>query len=186
MKKQTLRYGSLGIGCILILLTLNLLYWTTSDRQVQCVRKLERGRKLNLYEKCSIYQIHLGICTFGWFVSPEATKQQIYLMWEHGDIEWDNAYIKKAMKDYMSKKGSKKNYVGIPYSDIRRLRLSTALNGTRIYTNNKGEKVVGAWFYFPKIKTDTVILGFRFNESLLSYLQDIGWLHAYRFAYKLE
>lgn len=186
MNQKIFKRCGLVVVCILFLFILNLLYWTTSNKQSQCVNKLNENKSLSLYEKCSIYQIHLGVCIFGWIVSPEATKQEIYLMWKHGDIEWDNSYVKETMKVYKSKKGYKKNRVYIPYSDIGKLRLSTALNGTEIYTNGKGEKVVGAWFYYPKLQTNTIILGFKFNESLLSYLQDIGWLHAYKFSYKLE
>lgn len=186
MNQKIFKRCGFVVVCILFLFILNLLYWTTSNKQSQCVNKLNENKSLSLYEKCSIYQIHLGVCIFGWIVSPEATKQEIYLMWKHGNIEWDNPYVKRAMKGYKSKKGYKKNRVYIPYSDISKLRLSTALNGTEIYTNGKGEKVVGAWFYYPKLQANTIILGFKFNESLLSYLQDIGWLHAYKFSYKLE
>ena len=56
----------------------NVIYWITSDIQQKCYDKIKNKTELNLYEKCSIYSLNLCICAFGWVLSPEATRQQVW------------------------------------------------------------------------------------------------------------
>lgn len=156
----------LPILLINVIALANLLYWTTSDRQQECIRKIEQGRDLTLYEKCSVYSIHCAIMTFGSLVSPEAARQEFYLSYPHGEKVWKNNFNIK-----------KQGRIGLPYT-IGNLRTACALNGCYLV----GDSIQGVMEY-PYLKEDTRILGFRFNEGLLNYLQTEGWLFPYKFKY---
>lgn len=61
--------------------------------------------------------------------------------------------------------------------------MACAINGYKVTKNGANYKVEGTITY-PFIKDDTKILCFRFNEGLLHYLQEIGWLFPYEFEYR--
>ena len=65
---------------VITLIAGNVIYWITSDIQLKCYEKIKNKIELNLYEKCSIYSLNLCICAFGWVLSPEATRQQIWCL----------------------------------------------------------------------------------------------------------
>lgn len=151
---------------------LNVLYWTTTDRQQECIAKLERGEGLSLYEKCSVYSIHLAIMSVGYLVSPEAATEEFYLTYPHGKKVWHNNF-------FVSKCDTGR--ISLPYTPPY-LRVACALNGYYVVKNDTGYTINGTIEY-PFIREDTKILCFRINEGLLYYLQEIGWLFPYDFEY---
>lgn len=67
------------IYCLLIIISLifiNGCYFVFHGQHIAS-QKLEAGKDLNKYEICSIYTMHLAICTVGWIYGPEATKEYI-------------------------------------------------------------------------------------------------------------
>jgi len=129
-------------------------------------------KHLIFYEKCSIYSIHLAIMTAGYFLSPEAAKEEFYMSYPHGKKIWYNDF-------FLSKCTTGR--IALPYTP-QNLRVACALNGYDV--NKRGmDYFVSGTCQYPFIKEDTKILCFRFNEGLLSYLQEIGWLFPYEFEY---
>ena len=194
------------IIALIVLITLiagNVVYWITSDIQQQCYTKIKRGEELNLYEKASIYSINLCICAFGWPLSPEATVQQILctiptkdtivlnsrFFSEHEKVvslikKYPNATINNPTKIAWS---PKYNEFGLwsAYTSGN-CRIGLACNGMYLYKED-GDWVISyiQEFAFPKLPEPTIIGPFKFHESLIRYLQDIGWLYKPNFKWKL-
>ena len=66
-------------------------------------------------------------------------------------------------------------------------RIALALNGMYLYKEDS-EWVISyiKEFAFPKLPSPTIIGPFKFHESLIRYMQDIGWLYAPNFKWVLE
>ena len=47
--------------------------------QDRTMNKIQKGEDVSLYEKCSIYTMHMAVYLFGWPLSPEAAGE-IYRM----------------------------------------------------------------------------------------------------------
>ena len=181
-----------------------MLYWVTSDIQQECYLRVKKGEDLNLYEKCSIYSINLCICAFGWPLSPEATIQQILCTVPTKDtVVLHSRYfarhekIKGLMKKYPN--ATKENPALIAwkadYNEFKLWsaytfengRIALALNGMYLYKED-GEWVISyiKKFAFPKLPEPTIIGPLKFHESLIRYMQDIGWMYAPDFKWVLE
>jgi hypothetical protein len=161
---------------VIIFTIINLFYWTTSDRQQQCVAKLENNKELNLYEKCSIYSIHVAIFTIGQVISPESATQQFYMSYPHG-----KKLFKTNILDNL-----KIGTVKLPYT-LKNARVACTVNTWHVkekVINNKHIKYIHSICKYDYIHDDTIILGFRFNEGLFNYLQKIGWLFPYEIEYQ--
>jgi hypothetical protein len=175
--KKTLKRAVLVIVVLNVLAIINLLVWATSSTiQQGCIAKLENGKQLNLYEKCSIYSMHVAIFSVGQFVSREAATQQFYMSYPHG---------KKIFKTTILK-NLKLGRVGLRYTP-KNLRVACALNGWYVKertVNGHPMKYVHDICKYNYIHDDTIILGFHFNEGLLTYLQKVGWLFPYEFEYQ--
>lgn len=169
MTKQFIKYSLRALLVVVVLVLVNGTYWLLSDIQVKTYAKVLRGEELNLYEKCSVYSIHVGICTFGWFASPEATRMQC-LMFFHRDEVWElhSRYFTRLYKDRQD------GYIAFADYSIGHLRESLALNGTY----KKGNRIFPRdyLFVYPKLKKPTYIGPFKFHEGLVRHLQDINWL----------
>lgn len=192
------------IVCSILLagVIINGTYWLLSDIQMDCYNKVYNQKQdLNLYEKCSIYSIHLGICCFGYILSPEATKQELLCLFPttgivelHSNSLSENktisAFITKypnATKDnpiYLSWKSSVDNKTGYltPYhinlQEMQDLRCALAVNGSYLYKENDTWKITfeNNEFKYPHLRGYTYIGAFKFHQSLLRYLQETGWL----------
>ena len=53
--------------------------------QHKSMAKLESGSELNLYEKCSIYTMHVALWTLGWPLSPQAARECFMLHFPQKD-----------------------------------------------------------------------------------------------------
>ena len=188
----------------IILIAGNVVLWVTSDIQQRCYNKIENKIELNLYEKCSVYSLNLCICTFGWILSPEATRQQIWCtiptkdtIVRHSKHFSNDEYIKSLIKKNPNATISNptriawkasNNQFGL-YSAYNRnnMRSALACNGVYLYKED------GYWvisnikeYAFPNLSTPTIIGPFKFHEGLIRYLQDIGWLHKPHFKWILK
>lgn len=155
-----------------------MIYWITSDIQQECYNKVKNKIELNLYEKCSVYSLHLGICTFSWILSPEASLQQC-LCTIHSDRIWElhSRYISRKFMNY------EKKYIGTKYA-FGNLRWSLALNGTYYHGDYIAPKDYK--FVYPDLKCPTYIGPFKFHEGLIRHLQDIGWLSVPRIKWMIK
>ena len=201
---KTSKKISIGILVIILLFASNVAYWVLSDVQQECYLRVKKGEDLNLYEKCSMYSINICICTLGWFASPEATIQQILCTVPTKDtVVLHSKYfarhdkIKGLMKKYPN--ATKNNPALIAWKadynefklwsayTFKNGRIALALNGMYLYKEDD-EWVISyiKEFAFPKLPSPTIIGPFKFHESLIRYMQDIGWLYAPQFKWVLD
>lgn len=201
LKDSTLKNLAVLLLISIALFNLNLGYWVLSDRQDICYNKVYKQNKpLNFYEKCSIYSIHLGICMYGWIISPEAWRQQIFCtipcnelhVWKSNHLKNDDYIMKicNSSRDsvfitYTPKNNSFGKHTAYNYENIR---TAVAVNGTYLVKNNKSIYITppNNEFLFPHIKETTYIGPFKFNESLLRHLQKIGWLYIPRYKWMIS
>lgn len=200
MKKKVI----ITLIVLITLIAANVVYWITSDIQQECYTKIKRGEELNLYEKSSIYTINLCICAFGWPLSPEATVQQILCtiptkknLTLHSRFFSRHETIQTLMKKYPNTTATKPALIAWSpqYNDFGlwsaytsgNCRAGLALNGIYLYKED-GEWVISCIkeFAFPKLPEPTIIGPFKFHESLIRYLQDIGWLYKPHFKWVLD
>ena len=202
--KKTKKTILISVAVIITLIAANVVYWITSDIQQQCYKKIKSGQELNLYEKSSIYSLNLCICAFGWPLSPEATVQQILCTIPtkdtvilHSRHFSKHDKVKSLVKRYPNATVNKPTLVAwaADYNEFglwsaytfQNARMALACNGMYLYKEN-GEWVISyiQEFAFPYLPEPTIIGPFKFHESLIRYLQDIGWLYKPHFKWVLD
>ena len=191
---------------IITLIAGNVIYWITSDIQQKCYDKIKNKIELNLYEKCSIYSLNLCICAFGWILSPEATRQQIWCL-----IPTENTIVRRSkylsnnekIKTLIAKhpNATIKNPIYVAwkpgnnqfglYSAYNKdnMRIALACNGVYLYKENDDHWVLSPkneLFVYPNLSKPTIIGPFKFHEGLIRHLQDIGWLHKPKIKWQLD
>jgi hypothetical protein len=183
----------IALATFLVVFTANVLYWTLSDIQQDCFIRIKNGAELNLYEKFSIYSINLCICAFGWPFSPEATRQQIWCTFPtndtiiaHSDYFSNHEKIKSLIKKHPNATVDNPTKIAWKAYTFQNARIALACNGMFLYKDN-GEWVISniKEFAFPVLPEPTIIGPFKFHESLIRYLQDIGWLYKPHFKWAL-
>ena len=202
--KKTKKTILISVAAIITLIAANVVYWITSDIQQQCYKKIKSGQELNLYEKSSIYSINLCICAFGWPLSPEATVQQILCTIPtkdtvilHSRHFSKHDKVKSLVKRYPNATANKPTLVAWAgdYNEFglwsaytfQNARMALACNGMYLYKED-GDWVISyiQEFAFPYLPEPTIIGPFKFHESLIRYLQDIGWLYKPHFKWVLD
>lgn len=182
----------------------NVVYWITSDIQQECYKKIKSGEDLNFYEKSSVYTMNLCICAFGWPLSPEATIQQILCtvptkdaITLHSRFFSKHEKVQSLIKQYPNATVDNPTLVAwkADYNEFglwsaytfQNGRIALACNGMYLYKEN-GDWVISyiQEFAFPKLPEPTIIGPFKFHESLIRYLQDIGWLYKPHFKWVLN
>lgn len=189
---------------VIALIAGNVLYWVTSDIQQKCYLKIKQGNELNFYEKSSIYSINLCMCAFGWVVSPEATRQQIWCtIPTKGTIIRKNRYFARheKVRELMAKypNATEKNPAYLAWKpqnnefgqytayNLKNMRIAVACNGIYLYKENSDWVISYIKEYaFPKLSKPTIIGPFKFHEGLIRHLQDIGWLYKPKFKWILK
>ncbi len=200
MRKKIL----IALLIVISAIAVNVVYWITSDIQQECYKKIKSGKDLNFYEKSSIYTMNLCICAFGWPLSPEATIQQILCtvptkdtITLHSRFFSKHEKVQSLIKQYPNatvynptKIAWKADYnefdMWSAYT-FQNGRIALACNGMYLYKED-GEWVISyiQEFAFPKLPEPTIIGPFKFHESLIRYLQDIGWLYKPHFKWVLN
>ena len=200
MRKKIL----IALLIVISAIAVNVVYWITSDIQQECYKKIKSGKDLNFYEKSSIYTMNLCICAFGWPLSPEATIQQILCtvptkdtITLHSRFFSKHEKVQSLIKQYPNATvynptkiawSPKYNEFGLwsAYTSGN-CRIGLACNGMYLYKEN-GDWVISyiQEFAFPKLPEPTIIGPFKFHESLIRYLQDIGWLYKPHFKWVLN
>lgn len=166
--KRLLKSCLIVCSILLASIIINQSYWLLSDIQQQTYDKLQH-EKLNLYEKSSIYSIHLSMCALGWILSPEAALQQCLCCIHHDGVwELHSRYFSDKFKV------KKEGYISYSSYNFHNFRESLALNGTYYYDGKIYPK--DCLFIYPNLQKVTYIGPFKFHEGLFRYLQDIGWM----------
>ena len=202
--KKTKKTILISVAVVITLIAANVVYWITSDIQQQCYKKIKSGQELSLYEKSSIYSINLCICAFGWPLSPEATVQQILCTIPtkdtvilHSRHFSKHDKVKSLVKRYPNATVNKPTFVAwaADYNEFglwsaytfQNARMALACNGMYLYKEDGGWVISYIQEYaFPYLPEPTIIGPFKFQESLIRYLQDIGWLYKPHFKWVLD
>ena len=170
--------------------------------QQRSMAKLERGAGLNLYEKCSIYTMHVALWSLGWPLSPQAARECFMLHFPQKDTVFIDMHLKSPRIE-SAVVSLKERPVG---SSVR-----VVWNGADAYSLASPEhkaaiavnpcRVVKEWqesymytcgvyssMQYPRSSNTVFTLGnirIPVQEGLFRYLQDKGWLSCFTAKYKV-
>ena len=192
----------------IFILSVNLCYYTFVG-QHKSVEKLSNNIELNLYECCSIYQMHATMCILGYPIAPEAARECFYLHFTKRDTvhfhKFDFSKSEKLKKAYQELKdkpygssiriswNGNKDYS--PFSGEHRLAIATnPCTLTKVshyyydYLDNGDWYTITTSTQYPThSRTEFNFKKFKIivNEGLYRYLQDKGWLKKYIAVYDI-
>ena len=165
--------------------------------QFKSVDRLNQNKELSLYEKLSIYSMHLCICTMGWIYSPEATREIIAMSFPHNR---DKTIYKES--DFFLKYPIINNRYRTQYSRFKvafkdtayshsdpNHRLALAVNPGYLW-RDANTVYLEAPIHYPVCYNThigiTSNIQIIINECLFTYLEQIRWLHPYTLIYHTE
>lgn len=158
--------------------------------QSRSYEKLQAGRRLNLYECCSVYSIHSAATIFSGILSPEAAHQ-CFLMQFAKDGSFHSKVTDFMKSEYIRNQvalhGGESFVIDYPLCDItgnkdsplrKELRYALAYDGAT-YKWVDGHSILEL-----EAKYDGYIahyrigwISFALNQHLLRHIQERGWLH---------
>ena len=160
--------------CIIAVLLINLAFYVFVGQRIS-MNKLSHGKEPNLYERVSIYQMHVTMWSLGWIVAPEAAMEARLMHKEHTEPVIIYSSFPSLAKPELWKNGVY-NYKDPQFS------YALALNTDDLQFEKTKE--------FTKCSltvkyTENVhrVGGIPVHTALFKYLQDINWLHPYRITY---
>lgn len=197
MKKKIL----FALIALLILLFGNGCYYVFSG-QNRSAEKLRQGKDLNLYEKCSIYTMHIALWSLGWPMSPQAARECFMLHFPQKDtvslrMDLSSPRISAAVRSLKDKAvGSS---VGLTWNGNEAYSLENAehivaiaVNPCRIVKEWQEGHLYTCYVYsvmqYPKQSNTVITVGsFRIHiqEGLFRYLQDKRWLSCFVARYRI-
>ena len=162
--------------------------------------KIQQGAELNLYEKCSIYTMHIGLWTLGWPMSPQAARECLMLHFPQKDTVTINMRLSSprldaavsSLKDRpvgssvaVSWDGTGAYFLANPEHKV-----AIAVNSCRIVKewqeNNLYTCSVYSLMQYPRYSRTIFTLGsvrIPVQEGLFRFLQDKGWLSCFTARY---
>lgn len=194
---KTLKRIFIGIISVILVSAINCAGYLYFGQQ-KSMSKFNAGQKLNLYECCSIYSIHLAACTLGWFISPEAAEQCVLMAFaKEGSHHLRNSsfmkseYIRKQILSHQSSQFT----IDFPLNEItsntksslrKELRYAIAFDGARC-VDVDGECTycldVTAEYSGYTARYTIGAVSIVFYWQLQKYIQDKGWLHKVYISY---
>lgn len=186
----------LKLSGILILITFIIVFlngciyvFGLQDRTIQ---KIQDGATVSLYEKCSIYTMHMAVYMFGWPLSPEAAGE-IYRM----SFPWNrDKQVFKTNDFFMKSPAVQKALSGLDEGQRKKIvfkaetayntaskdhRVALAVNPGFLYRKD-GMVYLESYAHYPYYSaTPITIFGSKIiiHEGLFHYLEKIHWLHPY-------
>lgn len=168
-------------GCIYV--------FTLQDRTMN---KIKNNEEVSLYEKCSIYTMHMAVYIFGWPLSPEASgeifrmsfsKNRERTIYKKNDYFIDSPAVQKALKGL--EEGRRKKIVFKAETAYNTAspdhRVALGVNPGFLY-KKEGKVYLESYAYYPHYSaTPITLFGYRIivHEGLFHYLEKIHWLHPY-------
>lgn len=170
--------------------------------QHKSMAKLEGGAELNLYEKCSIYTMHVALWTLGWPFSPQAARECFMLHFPQKDtvsigMHLSSPRIESAvasLKDRPIGSSVKVSWDGYDAYSLAspEHKAAIAVNPCRIVKEWQESFMYSCSVYssmqYP-LKSNTVItlgsIRIPLQEGLFRYLQDKGWLSCFTARYRV-
>ena len=160
--------------------------------QEMTMDKIKKGEEPSLYEKCSIYTMHMAVYMFGWPLSPEAAGEvfRMSFPWNRekavlreDDFFMESPTVQKALKglqDEQKKRIAFKAETAYNTASTDH-RVALAVNPGYLY--KKDAKVyLESYAHYPYYSaTPITIFGSKIiiHEGLFHYLEKIGWIHPY-------
>lgn len=168
-------------GCIYV--------FTLQDRTMN---KIKNNEEVSLYEKCSIYTMHMAVYMFGWPLSPEASgeifrmsfsKNRERTIYKKNDYFIDSPAVQKALKGL--EEGQRKKIVFKAETAYNTAspdhRVALGVNPGFLY-KKEGKVYLESYAHYPHYSaTPITLFGYRIivHEGLFHYLEKIHWLHPY-------
>jgi hypothetical protein len=160
--------------------------------QDRTMNKIQKGEDVSLYEKCSIYTMHMAVYLFGWPLSPEAAGE-IYRMsfsqnreqtiYKENDYFMDSPAVQRALKGL--EEGQRKRIVFKAETAYNTAspdhRVALGVNPGFLYKKD-GRVHLESYAHYPHYSaTPITLFGYRIivHEGLFHYLEKIHWMHPY-------
>lgn len=146
--------------------------------QEKTMYKIKNGEEPSLYEKCSIYTMHMAVYMFGWPLSPEAAGEvfRMSFPWNReeavlreDDFFMESPTVQKALKGLQDGHASPDH------------RVALGVNPGYLYKKD-GKVYLESYAHYPYYSaTPITIFGLKIiiHEGLFHYLEKIGWMHPY-------
>ena len=160
--------------------------------QDRTMNKINNNEEVSLYEKCSIYTMHMAVYMFGWPLSPEASgeifrmsfsKNREETIYKKNDYFIDSPTVQKALKGL--EEGQRKKIVFKAETAYNTAspdhRVALGVNPGFLYKKD-GKIYLESYAHYPHYSaTPITVCGFRIivHEGLFHYLEKIHWLHPY-------
>ena len=160
--------------------------------QEKTMDKIKKGEEPSLYEKCSIYTMHMAVYMFGWPLSPEAAGEvfRMSFPWNRekavlreDDFFMESPTVQKALKglqDEQKKRIAFKAETAYNTASTDH-RVAIAVNPGYLYKKD-GKVYLESYAHYPYYSaTPITIFGSKIiiHEGLFHYLEKIGWIHPY-------
>ena len=160
--------------------------------QEKTMDKIQNGEKVSLYEKCSIYTMHMAVYMFGWPLSPEAAGEvfRMSFPWNRekavlreDDFFMESPTVQKALKGLQE--GQRKRIAFKAETAYNTAspdhRVALAVNPGYLYKKD-GKVYLESYAHYPYYSaTPITIFGSKIiiHEGLFHYLEKNGWMHPY-------
>ena len=154
--------------------------------------KIKNGEEPSLYEKCSIYTMHMAVYMFGWPLSPEAASEIFKMsfpwnrertVFRENDFFMESPTVQKALKGLQE--GQRKRIAFKAETAYNTAspdhRVALAVNPGILYKKD-GKVYLESYAHYPYYSaTPITIFGSKIiiHEGLFHYLEEIGWMHPY-------
>lgn len=167
--------------------------------QEKTMQKIKAGQPVSLYEKCSIYTMHMAVYMFGWPLSPEAAGE-IYRM---SFPRYRETVIMKKNDFFLDSPKVQKTLTGLQEGESRKIffKAETAYNTASldhrvalgvnpgVLHKKDGKVYLESYAHYPYCSaTPITVFGARIivQEGLFHYLEKIGWMHPYTMVWWCE
>ena len=160
--------------------------------QERTMNKIKNNEEVSLYEKCSIYTMHMAVYMFGWPLSPEASfeifkmsfsKNRDQTIYRENDYFLDSPAVQKALKGL--EEGQRKKIVFKAESAYNTSspdhRVALGVNPGFLYKKD-GKVYLESYAHYPHYSaTPITLFGYSIivHEGLFHYLEKIHWMHPY-------
>ena len=188
---RILKYIGWLIPALLVAVFINgcIYVFALQDRTMD---KIKDGEEVSLYEKCSIYTMHMAVYMFGWPLSPEASaeifrmsfsKNREQTIYKKNDYFMDSPAVQKALKGL--EEGQRKKIVFKAETAYNTAspnhRVALGVNPGFLYKKD-GKVYLESYAHYPYYSaTPITLFSYRIiiHEGLFHYLEKIHWMHPY-------
>ena len=160
--------------------------------QEKTMKKIQDGAHVSLYEKCSIYTMHMAVYLLGWPLSPEASseifkmsfsKNRDQYIYRENDYFLDSPAVQKVSKGL--EEGQRKKIVFKAETAYNTAspdhRVALGVNPGYLYKKD-GKVYLESYAHYPHYSaTPITLFGYSIivHEGLFHYLEKIHWMHPY-------